>query len=295
MDAIKTCQFCGEQILAVAIKCKHCGSDLRAPEVASSSPARSTDLGWMLLGLPIAGAILLWFWVANMALIQGPGSAAELIVVGVVLGTAALAAIEAGKLGMKTDKAAGSYSPGQWAALLALLWVIGYPAYLFKRRHFGKTNLMVWGIVVAVIFIGSAGIILGAVNAKVGEIQANLAAIQSSTASSSAPSPRAINEAPPSVAEQPPPAIAPSREVARTKIAAYCKDLSANGGGGYEIEETCRKLELEAWTHLALGNEFANVDATMLRQCASSPMNDSFQIEETCLKQEASAKAAIGN
>jgi hypothetical protein len=191
---------------------------------------------------------------------------------------------------MKADKAMGSYSPGQWAALLALLWVIGYPAYLFKRRHYGKANLIVSGIVVAVIFIGSAGIILAAINAKVGELQASLAAIQSPAASL-----QAINEAPRSVAEQPPPPIAPTREVAKTKIAAYCKDLSTSGGGGYEIEETCRKLEFEAWTHLALGHEFANADATMLRQCASSPMNDSFQIEETCLKQEASAKAAIGN
>lgn len=290
MDATKPCQFCGEQILTVAIKCKHCGSDLRSPDVGRSSAARSTDLGWMLLGLPIAGAILLWFWVANMALIQGPGSVAEFVIVGVVLGTAALAAIEAGKLGMKADKAMGSYSPGQWAALLALLWVIGYPAYLFKRRHYGKANLIVSGIVVAVIFIGSAGIILAAINAKVGELQASLAAIQSPAASL-----QAINEAPRSVAEQPPPPIAPTREVAKTKIAAYCKDLSTSGGGGYEIEETCRKLEFEAWTHLALGHEFANADATMLRQCASSPMNDSFQIEETCLKQEASAKAAIGN
>lgn len=30
----KDCPFCGEEVLAVAIKCKHCGSDLAAGEVA---------------------------------------------------------------------------------------------------------------------------------------------------------------------------------------------------------------------------------------------------------------------
>lgn len=28
----KACPYCGEQILAVAVKCKHCGSDLAARE-----------------------------------------------------------------------------------------------------------------------------------------------------------------------------------------------------------------------------------------------------------------------
>jgi hypothetical protein len=300
MDANKACPFCGEQVLAVAIKCKHCGSNLNGAPSKDSVTVGSADLGWALLGIPIAGSMLLWFWVAQLSLIQGPGSATDLIIVAVVLGTAAVAAIEAGKLGMKADRAAGSYSPVQWAALIVLLWVIGFPAYLFKRRHYSKANLLVPGIVVSSAFVISAVLLLAAINAKVAEIQASLASVQNAAASLGTESASAgINntsaaatKASSPMHEDPPPAVAPERDVAQIKIQAYCKGLVA-GGGGYEIEETCRKLEFESWRHLAVDNEFANADATMLKQCATSPMNDSFQIEETCLKQEMKSRAAM--
>ena len=35
MDNTKACPYCGEEILAVAIKCKHCGSTLECGGIAA--------------------------------------------------------------------------------------------------------------------------------------------------------------------------------------------------------------------------------------------------------------------
>jgi len=40
MDETKTCRFCGEEIKAVAIKCKHCHETLGAPDTRSELQKR---------------------------------------------------------------------------------------------------------------------------------------------------------------------------------------------------------------------------------------------------------------
>lgn len=52
MNPTKPCPYCGEEILAVAVKCKHCGSTLNGP----ASAARS-QFG-MRPGFVIAGAVI---------------------------------------------------------------------------------------------------------------------------------------------------------------------------------------------------------------------------------------------
>lgn len=49
----KPCPYCGEEILAVAVKCKHCGSTLSGPSNAARSQLR------MRPGFAVAGAIIL--------------------------------------------------------------------------------------------------------------------------------------------------------------------------------------------------------------------------------------------
>jgi hypothetical protein len=70
-----------------------------------------------------------------MNLLQSPGDTMALIMLATVLGTAVVAAMEASKVGMKSDRKKGTYSPTSWFFIITLLWIIGYPAYLFKRRQ----------------------------------------------------------------------------------------------------------------------------------------------------------------
>jgi len=178
-EEVKNCQFCGEEILAVAKKCKHCGSNLDGTsdnDADSSKP--TTDYGMFLLAIPVVTTMLIWFWVSGMNMLQSPGDTLTLLMLVTVLGTAIVAAMEASKVGMKSDRKKGTYSATAWFFLIALLWIICYPVYLYKRKHYGLTNRLVVGILVALIFIGSWGIMNSAIEQKKAEIRGNLEQMQ---------------------------------------------------------------------------------------------------------------------
>ncbi len=68
--ATKTCRYCGEQILAVAQKCKHCGSFLTGPRAGRAGSAPASDgnaVASMVLG--IVGLVL--FCVPALPLVCG--------------------------------------------------------------------------------------------------------------------------------------------------------------------------------------------------------------------------------
>lgn len=175
----KACPRCGETILAIAVKCKHCGSDLdgrdAGPTMVTPVPQTET-LGWGMVGIPVLATLLVWFWVGNMNLFQNPGSSLSLIMIAVLVSTAVIAAVEANKLGMGSDtdlKQNGKKREGPvaWAAVVLLLWIVGYPAYLYRRRLYGRRNLLVAGVLSALVYTGSHVVMAKAIDDKVAEIQ----------------------------------------------------------------------------------------------------------------------------
>lgn len=175
MNEHKHCNMCGEEILAVAKKCKHCGSDLALPQAEATVVGEDgADYGNALLAIPVVATLLIWFWVSGMNLLQSPGSTLTLIAVATLFGTATVAAMEASKNGMQRDKEKGTHKPVTWFFLIVLIWIVAYPAYLLKRKHYGLKSRFVPGLVIALIFVASWSMMNGAIESKKAEVRSNL-------------------------------------------------------------------------------------------------------------------------
>jgi hypothetical protein len=177
----KQCPYCAETVLKAAIRCKHCGGDIGGG-ASILATKKSEALGVLMLTAPFVAALLIVFWVGDMALIQNPGSTLNLLAFATVIGTAILVAIEAKQVGAGnnvdlTPKGKKRSGPGSWFAVTLLLWVVGFPGWLYQRKRYGLKNLVVGGIVAMTFFVGSFAVMNATIERKKDEIREKLAGI----------------------------------------------------------------------------------------------------------------------
>ncbi len=192
----KQCLKCGYERnasdLSPEYECPKCGAIYSKVEAALSrnrpvvsaagrnvkESANSTVIyGILLLALPVISTFLIWFWIGGMNLLQAPGQALSIVGIITIAATALVAAIEASQVGMVSNRKNGTYGPVAWFFIVSLLWVIGYPAYLYKRRKYGCTNFLVIGLIVAFAFVGSQVLMGVAIDRKVDEVRSGLGLI----------------------------------------------------------------------------------------------------------------------
>jgi hypothetical protein len=56
----KQCPYCAEDILAAAVKCKHCGADLAAPSKTQRQATSGSNAGTKLGGVLVIAATVAW-------------------------------------------------------------------------------------------------------------------------------------------------------------------------------------------------------------------------------------------
>jgi len=152
----KNCPYCAEVILAAATRCKHCGSDLVSGQVTGPKKDSGELFGILMLCFPVIAAMLIWFWVGSVNMLQNPNSALTFIALATVIITAILAAVEANQLGFgSTSSGKKETGPIVFFLGILLVWVISYPYYLYQRSKKGRKNLLVGGILVALVFTSS--------------------------------------------------------------------------------------------------------------------------------------------
>lgn len=116
------------------------------------SDARRHPLGVAMLAVAALGAILVWR--------AEPGNGTG-IAIATILITAILGGVEAKQLGIgsvadTTAKSKRKSGPWNWGALILLLWIAGFPAYLYRRSQYGARNLLLPAAVVSVLFVAAA-------------------------------------------------------------------------------------------------------------------------------------------
>jgi hypothetical protein len=173
----RACPFCGEDILTVAIKCKHCGSDLSGKK--EETVKRSETIGTIALLIPMCAAFLAWFWLGNMPLLYDPASKLYGIMAGTVLLTAFLMAAEANSVGAGTDtdktpSGRKREGPIEWFFLGIVLWIVAFPMWMHRRSKYGLKNLCGKAILIALVSVAVLGLMSAAFENQKAEIRRDI-------------------------------------------------------------------------------------------------------------------------
>lgn len=139
---------------------------MNAASAVISQQRPSELLGILMLVVPLLSTGLVWLWVGQMNLFQSPESSLGLLSVITVCVTAALGAAEAGQVGAGSERDISPegltrQGPVAWFFALLLIWIVGFPAWLWARHRYGRTSMVVGGILVAIVFAGSV-VLVGA-------------------------------------------------------------------------------------------------------------------------------------
>jgi hypothetical protein len=118
-----------------------------------SVAAPKDRLGVALVAIPVAGAAI-----GAISIMLGGGVGEQLIIsIVMIIASAICIGVDASQWGITGRDSDGKRQTGAvgWAVGSALMWIIGYPAYMFRRTKAGASRLGLLGIFAAIIFVAT--------------------------------------------------------------------------------------------------------------------------------------------
>ncbi len=147
------CPACGKPTPKVS-HCAHCGAFLNrsGSRKLLSSEMPGADYGIFLLAIPLIAIVGLL--IVALAAHSFPGLVWLLALTAVI--TAGFAAGEIFQSPSAWDSGSPLKSMFTWLGLVAIVWPVGYPAYLRERRRFKLGNWLLGALIVEALFITGA-------------------------------------------------------------------------------------------------------------------------------------------
>lgn len=184
-DALQpvTCPLCGALAFEGQSRCNYCGTIFSQTRQSQQQSVAANDargrqgeggLGALLVCLPVAATLVIWFWVSRMSLLQNPENMLFWVTGALILSTSILGTVE-----LMTAPEARISRPGEkpaqysffWLIALLLTWFVSFPLYLGARRRYGLSNLRNAGIIVTVLFTLSLAIVANSIQRGKAEVR----------------------------------------------------------------------------------------------------------------------------
>lgn len=155
------CPLCDGTVYVTDAKCRYCGTlllETESGQAETPEEAKASDrFGPGLLGVPVAGSVVLLGWVGRLNVLQNPIPPLVTIAVITVIVSAVIVGLEAAAIGTgrgKKDEDGGlNLTPVQWILFTLLAWPVGFPLYCRARSRHGLKNLLEPGAILTVLFV----------------------------------------------------------------------------------------------------------------------------------------------